>query len=96
MTEHLRTLPTASVDGFALSNICEWLSPAEIEALFREVERVAAPGARLVFRNFVGWTDVPAACTRVRPDEALGAALMATDRSVVQYRAVVCRVDGPA
>jgi S-adenosylmethionine-diacylglycerol 3-amino-3-carboxypropyl transferase len=92
MTAHLRTLPDASVDGFALSNICEWLPAAEIHALFAEVERTAAPGARVVFRNFVGWTDVPAACARIVPDEAHGAALMAGERSAVQYRAVVCRV----
>ena len=96
MTAHLRTLASGSVDGIALSNVCEWMSAPEIEALFAEVERVAAPGARVVFRNFVGWTDVPASCTRLRSDEAWGAALVATDRSVVQYRVVVCRVEDAA
>jgi len=93
MTEYLRTRPDASVHGFALSNICEWMTPPEIDALFREVVRTAAPGARLVYRNFVDWTELPAWCERVVPDEALGARLSREDRSVVQRRVVTCRVE---
>jgi S-adenosylmethionine-diacylglycerol 3-amino-3-carboxypropyl transferase len=93
MTEYLRSRPAASVHGFALSNICEWMTPAEIDVLFREVVRTAAPGARLVYRNFVGWTELPAWCERVVPDEALGARLSREDRSVVQRRVVACRVE---
>src|SRR6185295_19117278 len=58
-TDYLRTLPDASISGFALSNICEWLTPAAIDDLFAEIVRTAKPDARLVFRNFVGWTEVP-------------------------------------
>ena len=92
MTDHLRTLPDRSVNAFALSNICEWLSEAEIGDLFREVERVAAPGARVVFRNFVGWTELPRDCARLEEDRELGAALIRGDRSGVQPRVAVCRV----
>lgn len=92
VTEHLRTLPDASVNALALSNICEWLDDERIAALFREVERVAVPGARVVFRNFVGWTDLPPECERLEPDPVLGAALIRDDRSAVQSRVVVCRV----
>jgi S-adenosylmethionine-diacylglycerol 3-amino-3-carboxypropyl transferase len=92
-TEYLRSCPDRSVTGFALSNICEWLSPGEVDELFAEVARVARPGARLCFRNFVGWTDVP---TRWREtvvqDTEYGDRLIARDRSLVQYRFVVCRV----
>jgi len=90
---YLRSCPDGSVDGFALSNICEWLDAAQTEALFAEVVRTAAPGARLCFRNFVGWTDVPPrlrAC--VVEDAAAGAALSRRDRSVVQPRVAVCRI----
>src|SRR5207247_4025751 len=59
-TAFLRTQPDASVTGFALSNICEWLSAGDVEQLFAEIVRTAAPGARVCFRNFVGWTEVPA------------------------------------
>jgi S-adenosylmethionine-diacylglycerol 3-amino-3-carboxypropyl transferase len=93
MTEYLRTLPDRSVQAFALSNICEWMDPAGTDALFREVTRTAAPGARLVFRNFVGWTEVPAWCRRVVTDEGLSAELTRCDRSVVQRRVVACRVE---
>jgi S-adenosylmethionine-diacylglycerol 3-amino-3-carboxypropyl transferase len=92
VTEHLRTLPDSSVNAFALSNICEWLPPAGIVALFQEVERVAAPGARVVFRNFVGWTELPPQCERLAADPELGAALIRADRSAVQPRVVVCHV----
>lgn len=92
MTGYLRGCADRSVHGFALSNICEWMAPAEVEALFREVLRTAAPGARLVYRNFVGWTELPAWCARVVPDRALGERLSRGDRSVVQRRVVACRI----
>ncbi len=92
MTAYLRTRADRSVHGYALSNICEWMAPAEVDALFREVLRTAAPGARLVFRNFVGWTELPAGCARVVPDAALSERLSREDRSVVQPRVVACRV----
>jgi len=91
ITDHLRTLPDRSVNAFALSNVCEWLDESEIAALFAEVERTAAPGARVVFRNFVGWTELPAG-TRLEENRELGPALIHGDRSVVQSRVVVCRV----
>ena len=93
MTEYLRTRPARTVNAFALSNICEWMSPAEIEALFREVLRTAAPGARLVYRNFVGWTELPTWCERIVPDQALSERLSREDRSVVQRRVVACRLE---
>jgi S-adenosylmethionine-diacylglycerol 3-amino-3-carboxypropyl transferase len=93
MTEYLRTRPARSVHAFALSNICEWMTPAEIEALFREVLRTAAPGARLVYRNFVGWTELPAGCERIVPDHDLGARLSREDRSAMQRRVVACRLE---
>lgn len=43
---YLRTRPDASIDAFALSNICEWLDAAQIDDLLGEVVRTAAPGAR--------------------------------------------------
>lgn len=92
-TEYLHRCPDASVSGFALSNICEWLSGDEIDALFAEVVRTAIPGARLCFRNFVGWTSVPARWRgAVVEDAEYGRRLIARDRSLVQRRIAVCRV----
>lgn len=92
-TSYLRTLPEGSVHGFALSNILEWFTPEQVDELFAEAVRVAAPGARLVFRNFVGWTEVPERWRDVVvEDRAAGEALIGRDRSAVQRRIAVCRV----
>jgi S-adenosylmethionine-diacylglycerol 3-amino-3-carboxypropyl transferase len=92
MLEYLRTCADRTIHCFALSNICEWMTEGDIDALLREVLRTAAPGARLVYRNFVGWTELPAWCTRIVPDVALGERLSRADRSVVQRRVVPCRI----
>ena len=93
MTDYLRILPDASVTGFSLSNICEWLAPDAIDELFTEIVRVATPGATLCFRNFVGWTEVPTQFRSVvSEDRALGDELTKQDRSVVARRIAVCRI----
>ena len=95
MTDYLRILPDASVTGFSLSNICEWLAPNAIDELFAEIVRVATPGATLCFRNFVGWTEVPPQFRGVvREDRAHGDELTKQDRSVVARRIAVCRIGG--
>ena len=93
MTDYLRTRADRSVDCFALSNIGEWMTDAEVGVLFREVLRTAAPGARLVYRNFLGWTELPAGCERIIEDRALGERLTGTDRSAMQRRLVACRIE---
>jgi S-adenosylmethionine-diacylglycerol 3-amino-3-carboxypropyl transferase len=93
VTDHLRSLPDGSVTGFAISNICEWLSPRDVDALFAEIGRTAAPNATLCFRNFVGWTEVPPRFHHVIvEDRARGEEMMPRDRSVVQRRFAFCRV----
>jgi S-adenosylmethionine-diacylglycerol 3-amino-3-carboxypropyl transferase len=97
MTDHLRALPEESVSGFALSNICEWLAPHDIDALFAEVVRTATPNAKLCFRNFVGWTEVPSRFRHVVvEDRARGERMMRYDRSVVQRRFAFCHVHAGA
>ena len=95
MTRYLQSCQPRSIDGFALSNIAEWLDAGELDALFGEVARTARPGARVIFRNFVGWTDVPERWRNIiveRP--GYGERLIQRDRSLVQHRAVVCDVWG--
>ena len=93
VTEYLRTLPDASVSVFSLSNICEWLAPADVEALFAEIVRTATPDARLCFRNFVGWTEVPERFRDVVvEDRAWGERHTPRDRSVVLRRVALCRI----
>jgi S-adenosylmethionine-diacylglycerol 3-amino-3-carboxypropyl transferase len=92
--QYLATCPDDSVDGFALSNICEWLDPLEIDNLFVQILRVARPGARLCFRNFVGHTDVPQWLrSAICEDVEAGRAAIARDRSCLQARFVTCRVE---
>ena len=56
-----------------ISNICEWLPATAIDELFAEIVRTAAPGARLCFRNFVGWSEVPEAWRSVVVEDRAGA-----------------------
>jgi S-adenosylmethionine-diacylglycerol 3-amino-3-carboxypropyl transferase len=92
-TDYLRTQPDRSLAGYALSNICEWLTAAQIDELFAEIVRTARPGARLVFRNFVGWTEVPSRWRDVvHEDRARGDELMRMDRSLCQRRFAICEV----
>ena len=93
MTAYLRARPAGSVNAFALSNICEWMTPPDVDALLRQVLRTAAPGARLVYRNFVGWTELPVWCERIVPDDDLSGRLSREDRSLMQRRVVACRVE---
>ena len=93
LTEYLRSCAPRSIDGFALSNIGEWLDQRGLDELFGEIARAARPGARLVFRNFVGWTDVPDRWrNRIVERPGYGERLIRRDRSLVQHRAVVCDV----
>lgn len=92
-TEYLRTLPDASVHGFAISNILEWFTPEQADDLFAEVARTAVAGAGFVFRNFVGWNEVPERWRDVVvEDRPRGEEMIGRDRSVVQRRIAVCRV----
>lgn len=93
MTTYLRECADRSIDGFALSNICEWLDAREISALFAEITRTATIGARVVFRNFVGWTEVPEQWRSVIVERrGYGERLIQRDRSLVQHRVVICDV----
>lgn len=93
-TEYLRTLPDRSVDGFAISNILEWFTPGQADDLFAEAVRTAVPGAGFVFRNFVGWNEVPERWAGVVVEDRLrGEEMITRDRSAVQRRIAVCRVE---
>lgn len=95
LLEYLRTAPAHSLDGYALSNICEWLTPPQVEELFAQIVRTARPGARVVFRNFVGWTEVPEKWRgQVIEDRPRGEAMIAFDRSLSQRRIAVCSIAG--
>jgi S-adenosylmethionine-diacylglycerol 3-amino-3-carboxypropyl transferase len=96
-TAHLRRCPPRSIDGFALSNICEWMTPLAIDELFAEIVRTAAPGAIVCFRNNFAHTDVPEHMQHlVAEDRARSAEMSRRDRSIVTPRFAVCHVAGNA
>ena len=92
--EYLATCEEDSVDAFALSNICEWLDARGIDDVFEQVVRVARPGARVCYRNFVGHTGIPERFrSSVIEDVAAGQEAIKGDRSCLQSRIVICRVE---
>ena len=92
LVDWLGTLPEGSVDRFALSNVAEWMPPERVDTLFGEVVRAAAPGARVCFRNFMGWTHIPARWADRLTDTGWGEQAIGRDRSGVQRRIVCCEV----
>jgi S-adenosylmethionine-diacylglycerol 3-amino-3-carboxypropyl transferase len=91
--EYLTTCESSTVDALAISNICEWLDRDSIDSLFEQVVRVAKPGARFCFRNFVGHTTIPERFQHlVVEDVAASRAAILRDRSCMQSRIAICRI----
>jgi len=49
--EFLAHKPAGSVDRFVLLDAQDWMNDAQLNALWREITRTAAPGARVIFRT---------------------------------------------
>lgn len=101
VTEELGTLlgrlPEGSVDGFAYSNVFEWVSPAAFEALLRQTHRASRRGARLCYRNLLVRRKHPASLDGLFvPDEALAARLLHEDRSFVYSHFEIATAVKPA
>jgi S-adenosylmethionine-diacylglycerol 3-amino-3-carboxypropyl transferase len=70
--------------GFNLSDVFEYLSPEQSEALYRQIVARSAPGARVAYWNLLVPRERPVGlASRVVPEHALGAALHARDRAFV-------------
>lgn len=92
--EYLAGCPDSSIDALAVSNICEWLDQRGIDELFEQVVRAAKPGSRFCFRNFVGHTDIPPRFRSVViEDVEAGRAAILRDRSCLQSRIAICRIE---
>lgn len=50
-TELLAGKPAASVDRFILLDAQDWMTDEQLDALWSEITRTAAPGARVIFRT---------------------------------------------
>ncbi len=95
--EILATLPDATIDGFNLSNVFEWVSPAVFERTLREIHRVARPGARLCYRNLlVHRRHPPSLDTHFVADDELAQRLLYEDRSFVYSNFEIATVRKPA
>lgn len=83
MLEVLRSLPAGDFDLVHLSNIFDWLSPAEAAACLEAAQRVLRPGGRVILRQLNSSLDVPALALEggIAWDLPLGARLQAADRS---------------
>lgn len=81
MNEVLDSLPSHSVDLVHLSNILDWLSPAQAEMTLASASRVLKPGGQVVIRQLNSTLDVPLIPSDFRWDLELGARLEAVDRS---------------
>lgn len=92
----LAALPPASVDGFNLSDIFEYMSPENHERLLRAILRVARPGARLAYWNLLVPRARPERLAHVlRPRPDLADSLFARDQAWFYSRFVVEEVVAP-
>ena len=88
VTDFLRRQDAASVDGYVLLDAQDWMSRAQIEALWAQMNRTARPGARVIFRTAGEETPLPqmlatATLTPWHYDEDRSQELHARDRSAI-------------
>lgn len=88
VTEHLAACPAASCDRYVLLDAQDWMTDAQLDALWTEITRTARPGARVIFRTAAepsllpGRLD-PVLLARWRYEEEASLAFTARDRSAV-------------
>ncbi|MEO5336531.1 MAG: DUF3419 family protein [Magnetospirillum sp. WYHS-4] len=88
MTDFLAAQPVASVDRVVLLDAQDWMTPAQMTALWREIGRTARPGARAIFRTAGSASPLEAALPAevLAPwhyEDGLSKALFAQDRSAI-------------
>ena len=78
------SIPSKTIDCFALSNICELMSESDTYKLFTAVCKAANMGARVIFRNLIIPREVPGELkNKIVKDEALSQFIFNNDRSFV-------------
>ena len=88
LTDHLARQDAQTVDGYVLLDAQDWMSRAQISALWQQINRTARASARVIFRTAGEETILPEmlAPELLAPwlyDEAASAALHARDRSAI-------------
>ena len=88
ITEYLAGCPDASRDRYVLLDAQDWMTDAQLNALWAEITRTARPGARVIFRTAAepsllpGRLD-PALLARWRYEAAASRAFTERDRSAI-------------
>lgn len=87
-TEFLAAKPEASVDRFILLDAQDWMNDTQLNELWPEITRTAAPGARVIFRTAAEPTILPGRIDDTLLDkwdyqEELSRALHERDRSSI-------------
>jgi S-adenosylmethionine-diacylglycerol 3-amino-3-carboxypropyl transferase len=67
MIDYLKGVPAATFTRANLLDMPDFLSPARRLKLFREIRRVCAPGARILYRSFAPDAPIPAECNGDSP-----------------------------
>jgi S-adenosylmethionine-diacylglycerol 3-amino-3-carboxypropyl transferase len=88
LTERLAAEPTASLDAYVLLDAQDWMTDAQLNALWAEITRTARPGARVIFRTAGLPTLLPGRVEarlldRWRYEEETSAELCRQDRSAI-------------
>lgn len=99
LTDHLAARPQAALDAYVLLDAQDWMTDAQLNALWTQITRTARPGARVLFRTG-GAADilpgrVPAALlARWRYDAGASARAHAQDRSAIYGGVHLYRFEG--
>ena len=99
VTDLLADMPSASQDVFILLDAQDWMNDAQLGALWAEITRTAAPGARVLFRTG-GTADILPGrlpedlLTRWRYDAHASARATAADRSAIYGAVHLYRFEG--
>lgn len=88
LTAFMETQPAGSLDAYLFLDAQDWMDDAQLTALWQEVTRTAAAGARVVFRTGGEASPLPGRLpaellARWTTDAAHNRALHATDRSAI-------------
>ncbi|MCK6451686.1 MAG: DUF3419 family protein [Alphaproteobacteria bacterium] len=88
MTDFLRRHAAGRFDRYVLLDAQDWMTATQVAALWDEIDRTAAPGARVVFRTAGGESPVEgcvphALLRRWRRNTVTSAALLRRDRSAI-------------
>jgi S-adenosylmethionine-diacylglycerol 3-amino-3-carboxypropyl transferase len=88
ITDFLAREPDASLDRYVLLDAQDWMGPAQLEALWREIDRTAGPEAHVIFRTAGRYSPLeaalpPALLANWRADSERAAALFRRDRSAI-------------